>query len=176
MPVLSEAFFLDCGVTYNGDPATTIGNLDHLEGEVVKIIADGKVHPDRTVTGGVVLLDYAASVVHVGFGYTAKMKSLPIDAALQDGNSQGRLKLIPEAILIVNESVGLKAGPDVDNLDTFMLVEDETFATATDFYSGAIDVNIESGHNRQARVVIQHEEGTPLTVNAMNLAYEVTQQ
>jgi hypothetical protein len=104
------------------------------------------------------------------------MKSLPIDAALQNGNSQGRLKEIPEVILIINESVGLKIGPDSDNLDTFMLVEGETFATATDFFSGALDVNIESGHDRQARVVIEHDEATPLTVNSMNLAYEVTQQ
>ncbi len=175
MPALEDAYFLDCGLTYDDVTTTTIAGLGHLEGEVVKVIADGKVHPDRTVALGRILLDYAAAVVHIGFGYTAKLKTLPIEAVLQDGPTMGRLKEVPSAILLVNESVGMKIGPDEDNLDTVIFTDGETFATAESIFSGAYDVNIESGHERQARIIIHHDEGLPLTINAINIEYEGTQ-
>lgn len=176
MTNLADAYFLDCGFTYSGDPVTTLGGLDHLEGETVKIIADGKVVADQAVSGGSITLTTAASVIHVGLGYTAKMKTLPIEQGLQDGASEGRLKLVPSAIINVNESVGMLIGPDESNLDEIVFTEGETFATASSLFTGAYDVNIESSHNRLPRLVIHHVEGLPLTINAINYEYEMSQQ
>lgn len=176
MPNLADAYFLDCGLSYNGSASDFFIGLDHLEGEVVKVIADGKVHPDCTVTSGAITLDYAASVVHVGFGYTAKMKTLPIEQNVEDGSSQGRLKEIPAVIVLVNESVGMMVGPDDNSLDTVMFTDGEVWDEDLTIFSGAIDVNIESAHERQARVVIHHAEALPLTINAINFDYELTQK
>ena len=176
MPNLADAYFLDCGLTYSGSPSALFVGLDHLEGEVVKVIADGKVHPDCTVASGSITLNYEASVVHVGFGFTAKMKTLPIEQNVEDGASQGRLKEIPAVIVLINESVGMLVGPDENNLDTVMFTEGETWEDVQTIFSGAIDVNIESGHERQARVVIHQSEALPLTINAINFDYELTQK
>ena len=175
MPNLSDAFFLDCGKTYSGSPITAFTGLEHLEGATVKVMADGKVHPDCVVSDGAIILNYAASVVHVGLGYQSKMKTLPIVAGIQDGSTAGRLALVPEAILLVNESVGCKIGPDEDNLDEVLFVDGETFADCETLFSGAVDINIESGHDRQPRVVIVHDEATPLTISAINFNFEPTQ-
>jgi hypothetical protein len=74
------AFFMDCGLTYDGTPVTAISGLDHLEGEEVTVLVDGAVHPNRTVSAGAINLQVAGSVVNVGLPYTATIKTMPIEA------------------------------------------------------------------------------------------------
>jgi len=52
-----DAYFVDCGITYTGAPATVISGLSFLEGETVNILADGSVAPQRVVTSGAITLD-----------------------------------------------------------------------------------------------------------------------
>ncbi|MEW5725320.1 MAG: ubiquitin-activating E1 FCCH domain-containing protein, partial [Thermodesulfobacteriota bacterium] len=48
----------------------TLSGLEHLAGEEAAILADGAVHPSRTVTsGGALTLDYPAAVAHAGLPY-----------------------------------------------------------------------------------------------------------
>lgn len=63
---VTDAFFLDSGLTYDSTATSTITGLNHLEGEVVSVLADGSTHPDKTVSGGAISLDRSASKVHVG--------------------------------------------------------------------------------------------------------------
>src|SRR3546814_21195356 len=44
---LEDAFYVDCGLTYDGSPTSTITGLDHLEGETVKVWAAGDLHDDK---------------------------------------------------------------------------------------------------------------------------------
>ena len=37
--LLEDAFFVDCGLTYEGAAAASLTGLDHLEGEEVAILA-----------------------------------------------------------------------------------------------------------------------------------------
>lgn len=175
MPNLKDAYFLDCGRSYSGVATTKVGGLNHLEGETVKVIADGKVHPDKVVTSGAVTLDYAASDIHVGLGYTSKLETMPIASSAQDGTTMGRLAEVPKVIMLVSESVGMDIGPDESNLDTVMFTYDDVYASKTTLFTGAIDVNIESGHDRQPRVRVHHSEALPLNLNALIAEYEVTQ-
>jgi hypothetical protein len=84
----ADAFFVDWGVSYDGnaiDPLTSLPfgpksefttGLEHLEGETVRILADGVVVEDLVVTGGALTLDTAATKVHIGLPYTAELKLL----------------------------------------------------------------------------------------------------
>ena len=45
-----DAYFVDSGLTYSGSAATTISGLDHLEGQTVRIVANGATHPDKVVS------------------------------------------------------------------------------------------------------------------------------
>jgi len=47
-----RAFSIDSGLTYDGAATTTITGLDHLEGETVKVWANGGTHPDVVVSSG----------------------------------------------------------------------------------------------------------------------------
>ncbi len=61
-------------------PVSTLGNLDHLEGMQVSVVADGVVvaggdQPFLTVSGGKITLPVAASQVTVGLPFTAQFQT-----------------------------------------------------------------------------------------------------
>jgi hypothetical protein len=78
---ISDAFFVDWGVSYEGEPKQDFTQgLDHLEGKRVRILADGVEINDRTVTGGALSLPGPASKVAIGLGYQARLKLLRAEA------------------------------------------------------------------------------------------------
>jgi hypothetical protein len=92
-----------------------IGNIDHLEGEVVQIVTDGSIHPDKTVSNGSVNLDYQASVVHVGFKYTGIIKSMNLEVGGVAGTSQTKPKNIYKAGIKFDNSLGTRFGSGLYN-------------------------------------------------------------
>lgn len=58
-------------------PTDTWSGLDHLEGESVGILADGRVKPPQTVSGGQIVLDEPVSEVAAGLGYAHEVAPLP---------------------------------------------------------------------------------------------------
>lgn len=122
----SAAFYVDCGATYSGAPVTTISGLGYLEGQAVSILADGAPHPSRTVTGGIVALQKAASVVNVGLAMRARVCSMRVEAGAADGTAQGKTKRTSRAVFRFDNTSSGSYGPSEDNLDDF------TFRTASD--------------------------------------------
>jgi len=92
-----DAYYFDSIVTYDGSSTTTITGLDHLEGETVKIWADGALQTDKTVASGQITLDRAASVAQVGLGYRHKWKSLQLAYGAQAGSATGKNK-VPQKV------------------------------------------------------------------------------
>lgn len=116
----NEAFYVDCGLTYDGSPVTTITGLDHLEGEEVSVLVDGSVHPTRTVTSGEITLNREGSVVVVGLGYTATIKTMPLEAGAQDGVAQGKTMRIHNLVMRLYETgAGLWYGPSETVMDEY---------------------------------------------------------
>jgi hypothetical protein len=97
----TNSVFVDGAVTYDGAPATVISGLDHMDGFIVQIMADGVRVDDKTVTAGSITLDDAASKVVVGIGYDSILETLPF--SFQD--STGRYKSVTECSMIVKGSV-----------------------------------------------------------------------
>lgn len=95
-----------CAFGYNGAGATTWSGLSHLEGKTVDIVADGKVHPQRTVTSGAVTLDYAAINVEIGLPYTTTVELLHPEPVSAEGTAQGRALSINEVIVRLQDTVG----------------------------------------------------------------------
>jgi hypothetical protein len=58
-------------------PQDEWSGLGHLEGRVVKVVADGAVRPDAEVTDGKVTLDLPARSVQIGLGITHVIEPLP---------------------------------------------------------------------------------------------------
>ena len=110
-----NAFYVDSGLTYDGSPATIITGLDHLEGEVVKILADGYTVPDQTVTSGQIELEREASVVHVGLDYTPVIETLDIDTPTAAQTVKAQSVSVSKVTIEVEGTRGGFVGPRNDD-------------------------------------------------------------
>jgi hypothetical protein len=163
-----NAFFVDSGITYNGAAATVITGLDHLEGETVSVLADGSIRTSAVVAGGQITLSTAASIVHVGLPYTGLLETMRLDANLQDGTAQGRLKKIHRITIRVHQSGPFKVGRDASNLD--ICVDRErvpVLGAPYDLYTGDLPTGYDASWGRDARMMIVQDKPMPLTVVAI---------
>lgn len=106
----AEAFFVDCGQTFNGSGLTEISGLEHLEGCEVAILADGGVQPPQVVRSGRVGLQYPADLIQVGLPFESRLTTVNLDAQLQDGTAQTRRKRLIRLTFRLVESGGGSAG------------------------------------------------------------------
>lgn len=156
--LLADGFFVDSGKTYSGVATTTITGLDHLNGKVVSILADGKVHPQQTVANGTVTLNYAASKVHVGLPYTSDLKTLPM--VLQtESFGQGVVKNINKAWLRVHRSCPFKIGPSETKL-----VSSDPYMAVASMVDGPVDVMLSPTWDWDGSMLIRQTDPVPLNV------------
>jgi hypothetical protein len=168
---LADAFFVDCGLTYSGSPATTISGLAHLEGKTVNILADGAVHPQRVVIAGSITLEVAASKVQVGLPIVSDAQTLPLAFEAQ-GYGQGRQKNVNSVYLRVYESSGVFAGPDAQNLTQYKQRTNEPYGSPPALATGELLIVITPSWGSSAQVVVRQSDPLPITL--MSLAMEVS--
>ena len=81
----TDDVYLDCHHTSSSTSSSYTG-ANGLQGQTVKVIANGNTHADITVTAaGNFTLSEVSSNTHIGYGYTSTAKTLPITFNL--GNS-----------------------------------------------------------------------------------------
>ncbi|MBI2233986.1 MAG: hypothetical protein HYU57_03130 [Micavibrio aeruginosavorus] len=104
---LDDRLYLDAALDgASADPASIWSGLDHLEGKIVAILADGVIHPPCLVTGGQVALDRPANAVVIGLPYTHIVEPLPPSAMGEGG--MGRAVRMVEAVFKVHETSALR--------------------------------------------------------------------
>jgi len=128
-----DGYFVDGGLTYDGTPTTIITGLFHLAGETVQLCVDGATHPDVVVSAtGSITLNYAASVVHVGYTYQSDAACLRFDAGSATGTAQGKIQRMHAVGFRLYDTLGLEVGDAFDNLRPI------EFRTAADPMSQAV--------------------------------------
>lgn len=167
---LSDAFFVDSGLSYSGVPVTTLSGLGHLEGKAVDILTDGAVHPRKTVTGGAVTIDYPASKVSIGLPYTSDIRTLPLAIESAQAAGQGTVKNVNKIYLRVSQSSAVQAGP------TFTRLREYPARAVTDPYGsppalrdGELALTIDPSWNQDAAICVRQDLPLPLTVLSMTL-------
>ena len=163
------AFYVDCGLTYDGAAATTISGLDHLEGETVAILADGSVHPNRTVSGGSITLQRSASVVNVGLPYTAKMVTLPIEAGSQDGTAQGKTQRVNGLVVRLHETgPGLFYGDGTTMDELHLRTATMAMDAPVPLFTGDTEIlPFPGGYEKGVVMTLEHRLPLPCTIVAL---------
>lgn len=161
----TDAFFVDCGLTYDDVATTTISGLDHLEGETLVVLADGSVHPDVTVASGAITLTRSASVVHLGLKYTTNIHTLRIEAGAQDGTAQGKTKRIHRVTVRLYKSLGFQFGPSASTLDVlpFRLPSD-LMGVPPALFTGDKGFIWNGGYETEGRLYFRQEQPLPFTL------------
>lgn len=168
----ADAFFVDCGFTYSGAPATTISGLSALEGKTVNVLADASVHPQCVVTGGAITLNVAASKVQVGLPITADVQTLPVAMMMQDGSyGQGHVKNVNKVWLRVHRSSGIFVGPDFTHLTEVKQRTTESPGTPPALKDDEVQVMITPSWGNTGQVCIRQSDPLPLTI--INMTAEI---
>jgi hypothetical protein len=163
--VAEDAYFVDCGLTYNSTPATEITGLDHLEGETVTILADGAPQTSKVVSGGAITLETAASKVHVGLGYNADLETLRMALPDPEGSSQGKVRRPLAVIPLFYNTLGGQIGRDSSALDrlSFRAPTDPMDASPP-LYSGFHRQTLRGGYDRDGNTFIRQNQPLPMTI------------
>lgn len=162
---VEDQFFVDSGITYEGEATDEISGLEHLEGYTVAILADGNVLPQQTVENGKVFLGNKYKKVHVGLPIDAEIKTLPIDFTAQDGTYLSRKKRIAAVTLLLKDSRGGLFGMKENELDEFKWRSNEAYGEPIGLQTGKFKVTIKSAtYDETQQIIIKQPDPLPMTV------------
>ena len=92
-----------------GVKSSSFTGLSHLEGKSVAVVADGSVHPNVTVTGGAIQLQYPANSIVVGLQYDTLIELLhPELGSDPTSSNQGRKLSVIEAWFRFKETINCR--------------------------------------------------------------------
>ena len=165
--VTTAAFFVDSGLAYSGSAVTSLSGLYHLEGQSVAILANGATHPDETVSGGGITLDYSSTTAAVGFSYTSEMQTMRIESGSEDGTSQGKPKRIHAVTLRLFETVGIEVGNSSSEIDRIPF-RDSSMAMdqGIPLFTGDKEIEFPGGFDNDDRIYVRQSQVLPMTVLA----------
>lgn len=160
--------FVDSGLSYSGAAVTAFTGLFHLEAKTVKVLVNGALHPDRTVSNGSITLDASATQAWVGLAYTSRVRTLRPEAGAV-GTAMGKTKRASRVTLRVMNAMGGMCGPaDESVLETVTHRDladlmDASFPLRT----GDFDVNIASDYDLDGRISVVQSDPLPFDLLAV---------
>ncbi len=171
-----EAFFVDCGITYDGAATTTISGLGHLEGRQVVALADGNVVEGLTVTGGAVTLPVPAAKVHVGLPYAAWFENLPPAVQFDDvGASRGRPHSVSAVRIQMERTRGIKlVSPDGRANELIQTGYD--LAATIPLWTGMHELTMPCDWNKDGTVTIRQDYPLPMTILGLSVELSIGRQ
>jgi len=166
--LFEEGLTLDCATS--GTTGTTITGLSFLEGETVKIIRDGIVEADKTVTSGEITFDREATESYqIGINYTPLVETLPVEPRL----ASGPIRAFKKRILEVNS----------EHFESFAVTINGEQVAFRQFGNDNLDIPIQPftgvkrsgpllGFVNEGKIVIT--QSVPLPMNVLALDYKIS--
>lgn len=174
---LSEAFFLDSSLNYQGEAESSFSGLSHLAGKPVQVFADGGTIDGLEVSdSGELELKRAASSVHVGLPYVSRLVPNLPEVQTQQGSTLMHNRKVSAVRVRVYRSMSFLAGLDgnlVPIVDRH--IRSSVFKTSP-FFSDGTDLSLDAcgGWADETPLVIEVQSATPLTVLAILTAMDVS--
>ena len=166
----STAFrFLDSHLTYSGSSTSTLSGLSHLEGQTVSILADGSAHPTKVVSSGSITLDRSVTKAVVGLAYNSVLQTMRIEGGAAEGTSQGKTKRISKVVLRLFETVGVKVGPSLSNLEAipFRTTSSPMGSPVDTLLAGDKEIEFNDDFNSDGFIFVKQDQPLPCSILAI---------
>lgn len=159
-----------------GAGVTSVTGLDDFAGQTVHVLIDDLVYHNQTVSVAGVLTMPATPVTRyaIGFGYTPRFLSFPIEAPAMAGTGHGQLKRIDHLTLRVRDTIDFSYGTSLSALAR------ESFRKATDsvrasppMFTGDRRIPFQAGADTRACFYLVQDQAYPLSV--LSYAPDLTQ-
>lgn len=161
------ASHLDCHWMESiGGAAFTVSNLDHVEGEVVYVWADGYSLGPYTVASGSIDLtgdiDSEPDTVIVGLRYKQRFASNPIEAGSQIGTNKASVTRIHQIFIqlfrTLNLAFGQKWKDTADDLESYVFPQPTNAGDPTPIFTGKLELDLRgSTTDKPNQIVLEHE-------------------
>ena len=146
------------------DPDTVFFGYDHLIGQTVQVIADGKVHPDVEVQpDGSITLEYEANVVSAGLGFTALIETLPNQKDTNSGNTLSFAKRYSQVFAYLLDS----PRPKINGFDPYLRFTPTPMGTREQNETGIVEISNDTGWDRESTITITQELALPMRISAV---------
>lgn len=166
---------LELNIAEEEDPRSVVTGLWHLNGKEVAILAEGAVHPSRTVANGAITLEYPVRRAQVGLGYTQKLKTLRLEIAAL-GTVQGRKRRIPEIKVRFRNTLGGKVGVAEDKLQTIPTLGTGMLGQSPPLFTGLKRIACDSTFEDDGgQIVIVQDQPLPMTILSIIPTVSVTE-
>lgn len=174
---IDDAWYVDCGLRYVGDPISEVYGLAHLEGrEDIYGLADNIPVGPYTVEGGKITLDTEASNIVLGIGFESYGETSRLENGARDGTAQGKTKRMHSMSLMVWESYGGEFGTWNDDTGEVQWVpvdyppEDASQVETIALFSGILGPFTPApGYEKQGTVHFRRTKDKPLPFNIVAL-------
>jgi hypothetical protein len=149
-----------------------LAGLGHLEGKNIAAVGDGNViaNPNNsqytvvTVAAGSAVFDRCFGIIHVGLPYLCDFETLDLDVDGQEIRS--KRKNITHVKLLVQDSRGIFAGPDLNTLDELPATQVTTYDDTYPLNSGLVTIPIASTWDERGGVAVRQVDPLPLAILA----------
>lgn len=163
---IEEAFYVDSGLTYRGEPISRFTGLQHLEGRKVAALVDGWVHPDVVVENGSIALQQKGSIVHVGLPFVSEFLSLIPQSKEQ--LTVGMPRRILNAIVAVEDSIDFSYRAETaTRWDIAFGGPTRVMNRAIPLRSEHIKINIENESGRTQQLYVMQNRPIPLIIRGI---------
>lgn len=171
--VVTVKLLIICPEALRAKPTSTwarqvksLSGLDHLEGKTVSILSDGSVHPQRVVASGAIALQEYAGIVHVGLPYYSDMETLDLELKNANETVLDKKIAVTSLTVLVEESRGIMAGQDKDNLYAHKTERDQ-YEPPIELLTGQANIPVSNNWQGKGRVFIRQADPLPLSVLAV---------
>lgn len=150
--------------------------LNHLEGENVKLVADGAVFPDKTVNEGQVNLGQEVTSLEVGLPYTHILEPLPPSPQATGHASQGgRVRLVSLTFRLKDtQALTLDVGRGPKDVAFKRFGKFGVLDSAPEPFTGDITVRALGWRNNGTERLWRIEQDIPLPFSVLSLVEELT--
>jgi len=148
----------------------TITNLNHLEGQIVSCIVDGRIEENKMVQSGVINLDGYGNKIIAGLPYSGTVRTMPVD--FQGGPLLGQLSRISRASFVVRKTGALYVWNQQGFFEEINFYDqDIVMDEPQSLFHGNIVYNFDEGFRYS--VSIELSQRKPLPQNILAIAVEV---
>lgn len=180
LTVVSNAVTTNWNAPLARKEVSSVSGLTHLAGKEVAILADGKVHPRRTVSGGgSITLAWPSSIVSVGLPYKFLGETERFVGGTRLGANLGQRAGVNQVIVYVLNSVGGKVavgdGIRLPLRDLIMMQADQPMDRATPLFTGPVEVGVDQDFSVEPSVYFESDDPLPLTVLAIAPRAEINE-
>lgn len=178
-----RAMFLDAARSRVGTNAvTSLTGLDHLNGRIVHVMADGAAIPPRMVVDGAITLDKPASIIHAGLPVAYFHVTSDIDTGGPIGTGQARNKALAGLEVLVYATVGASIQVIVDGKPSGrstpvpMRQAQDPMDTAPQLVSDWVPVDIANAVGKSLRLRIEGQDALPATILCLAIQTNVNER